>query len=49
MRKAFLDMDVDHDGYLTIDDFLRLFQNSSDKINVMDMKKLLQEPRIEVH
>ena len=25
VRKAFLDMDADHDGYITIEDFLRNF------------------------
>ena len=43
VRKAFLDMDFDHDGYVTIEDFMRLFHNDASKINVMDMKKLLME------
>ena len=43
VKKAFLDMDFDHDGYVTIEDFMRLFHNDTSKINIMDMKKLLSE------
>ena len=43
VQKAFLDLDHDHDGVITIEDFMRLLQSEADKINLRDMKKLLQE------
>ena len=42
VRKAFLYMDGDHDGYITAEDFLRIFKNDI-KIDVEDLAKLLVE------
>lgn len=45
MRKAFLILDSDHDGLITIEDFLRNFggETLSDPNLVQDLKKLLKE------
>lgn len=40
MRKAFLDMDIDHDGFLTVEDFLRHFGDIKE-CTFYDLKKLI--------
>ena len=41
VRKAFLDMDADHDGLITIEDFLRNFGDNKD-FSFNDLKKLIE-------
>jgi Ca2+-binding EF-hand superfamily protein len=45
VRKAFLILDSDHDGFITIEDFLRNFGGDllSDPNVVQDLKKLMKE------
>ena len=52
MRKAFLALDTDYDGFVTVEDILRNFgdqngqnkdKNSRDGINFNDLKKLIME------
>lgn len=40
MRKAFLLLDMDHDGYVTIEDFLKYLGNDP-TLNYSDLKKLM--------
>lgn len=40
VRKAFLDLDTDHDGFITIEDFLRNFGDEKG-FNFNDLKKLI--------
>ena len=40
VRKAFLALDSDHDGFLTVEDFLRNFGDMKD-LNYNDLKKLI--------
>jgi hypothetical protein len=40
VRKAFLYLDTDHDGFLTIEDFLRNFGDIKE-LNFDDLKKLI--------
>ena len=42
VRKAFLSLDQDHDGFVTVDEFWKVFGELSD-INYNDLKKLVQE------
>lgn len=42
VRKAFLSLDSDHDGYITTDEFYKVFGELSD-INYKDLKKLVCE------
>ena len=42
VRKAFLDNDLDHDGYLTIDEFMAMFDRKNEVIDCNDLKKLFQ-------
>lgn len=42
MRKAFLDLDFDYDGYITVEDMLRFFGASKD-LNYDDLKKLIRD------
>ena len=41
VKKAFLFMDADHDGYITIEDFLRNF--SDIEVSYDDLSKLMRE------
>ena len=41
VRKAFLDLDADHDGVITIEDFLRNFGDNKD-LKFNDLKKLIE-------
>lgn len=43
VRKAFLDLDTDYDGFVTVEDILRYFDSDSDKINFHDLKKLFKD------
>jgi Ca2+-binding EF-hand superfamily protein len=40
VRKAFLALDADHDGYITVEDFLRGFEGND--LNFNDLKKLIE-------
>jgi len=40
VRKAFLDLDSDYDGFITVEDLIRYFGNDND-FSYQDMKKLL--------
>lgn len=40
VRKAFLSLDSDYDGYITVEDILKYFDNEPD-INFNDLKKLI--------
>ena len=43
VRKAFLDLDTDYDGYVTVEDILRYFSNEGGKqaFDFKDLKKLI--------
>ena len=41
VRQAFLALDADHDGFVTIEDFLRNFGDERE-FNFMDLKKLIE-------
>lgn len=41
VRKAFLALDTDHDGFITIEDFMRNFGGDKD-IQFVDLKKLIE-------
>lgn len=40
VRKAFLALDTDYDGYITVEDILKYFGNDTD-LNYNDLKKLM--------
>jgi Ca2+-binding EF-hand superfamily protein len=40
VRKAFLALDSDYDGFITVEDILKYFANETD-LNFYDLKKLL--------
>lgn len=40
VRKAFLALDADHDGYIRVEDFLRGF--GENEINFHDLRKLIE-------
>ncbi len=42
MRKAFLALDSDYDGYITVEDILRYFGQEKD-LNYNDLKKLIKD------
>ena len=41
MRKAFLDLDLDYDGYIRPEDIARYFSNESSRINYNELKQLM--------
>jgi len=41
VRKAFLDLDFDYDGYITVEDMIRFF--GSQELDYEDLKKLIKE------
>jgi hypothetical protein len=40
VRKAFLDLDTDHDGFVSVEDIIRYF-GTDNEISFQDLKKLL--------
>ena len=42
MRKAFLALDTDYDGYITVEDILKYFGNEKE-LNYNDLKKLMKD------
>lgn len=40
VRKAFLSIDLDHNGFITVEEFLKFFGNDKD-INYADLKKII--------
>ena len=42
MRKAFLALDTDYDGFITVEDILKYFGNETD-LNFNDLKKLITD------
>ena len=43
VRKAFLDLDTDYDGYITVEDILRYFASESKELQFNDLKTLMIE------
>lgn len=43
VRRAFLDLDFDHDGFITVQDIIRYFGQASKDIDFNDLTKLLKE------
>lgn len=43
VRRAFLDLDYDHDGYVTGEDILRYFGAANKEIDLNDLLKLIKE------
>ena len=43
VRKAFLDLDGDYDGWINEADFLKVFETESEKIDLKDLTKLIKE------
>lgn len=43
VRKAFLGLDADYDGFITVEDILRHFGQGSKEFNFNDLKKLINE------
>ena len=42
VRKAFLDLDTDYDGFITVEDILRYFGQEKD-LDYNDLKKLIRD------
>jgi Ca2+-binding EF-hand superfamily protein len=40
VRKAFLDLDLDHDGFISVEDLMKYF-GADNELNFNDLKKLL--------
>jgi len=43
VRKAFLDLDTDYDGFITVEDVLRYFGPDTKEFGFNDLKKLMEE------
>jgi Ca2+-binding EF-hand superfamily protein len=43
VRKAFLALDSDHDGYITVEDILRHFSQEKGLLNYNDLKKIIYD------
>ena len=43
VRKAFLGLDTDYDGFITVEDILRYFGQDSKEFNFNDLKKLIMD------
>jgi len=43
VRKAFLDLDQDHDGFVTGKDILRFFGQSTNEIDFDDLMKIIKD------
>ena len=45
VRKAFLDLDTDYDGYVTVEDILRYFasEGQNKEFDFSDLKKLIMD------
>jgi len=43
VRKAFLDLDTDYDGYVTVEDIMRHFSSDSSGFEFQDLKKLIND------
>lgn len=43
VRKAFLGLDTDYDGYITVEDVLKYFGQDNKEFNFNDLKKLIME------
>jgi Ca2+-binding EF-hand superfamily protein len=43
VRKAFLALDTDYDGYITVEDILRYFGEGEKDLNYNDLKKLVRD------
>jgi Ca2+-binding EF-hand superfamily protein len=41
VRKAFLDLDLDYDGYVTVDDILRVLGEEGRRLDFNDLTKLI--------
>lgn len=41
VRKAFLDLDTDYDGFVTVEDLLRFFGGDNKEFDFNDLKKLI--------
>jgi hypothetical protein len=41
VRKAFLDLDTDYDGFVTVEDILRYFGTENKEFDFKDLKKLI--------
>jgi Ca2+-binding EF-hand superfamily protein len=48
VRKAFLDLDTDHDGYISVEDVLRYF-GTDNEFSYQDLKKLMQDKDLTNH
>lgn len=42
VRKAFLDLDTDYDGFITVEDIFRHFGNN-ENMNYDDLKKMIND------
>jgi Ca2+-binding EF-hand superfamily protein len=43
VRKAFLGLDTDYDGFITVEDILRYFGEGNKEFNFNDLKKVIME------